>query len=87
MKQVQKPKKPLIIYYLIMAVMGIIGLTTSASGLVDVNTGPTPVIMVATALGGVVFNLLWATLQPSLFLELRDAREGGSAGDLQQVFS
>lgn len=76
-----------IIYYLVMAVMGIIGFSTSAAGLTDFSNGPPVIVMIATAIGGVVFNLLWSTLQPSLFLELRDAKEGGSAGDLQQVFS
>lgn len=75
----------LIGFYLAMAVMGIVGLSVSDDALAA--TEMSPPFLIVTAASGLIFGLLWATVQPSLFVELRDAKEGGSAGDLQQVFS
>jgi hypothetical protein len=34
-----------------------------------------------------VLNLLWGTIQPSLYIELRQAKEGGSIDSLEEVFA
>ncbi|WP_300973358.1 hypothetical protein [Sphingomonas sp. LHG3406-1] len=73
--------------YLIMAVLAVIGISTASEGALANDEGVAITVLIATALSGFIFSLLWSTIQPSLFVELRDAKEGGSAGDLQQVFS
>lgn len=75
----------IIAFYLVLAVLGLLGLAGASAGAVDEGSLQIAVI-VSSALGGLVFGLLWATIQPSLFVELRDAKEGGGAGELAQVF-
>jgi hypothetical protein len=36
---------------------------------------------------GTIFNMLWGTVQPSLYVELRQWKEGDSADNLAQVFA
>ena len=36
---------------------------------------------------GTIFNTLWGTIQPSLYVELRQAKEGDSADRLAEVFA
>jgi hypothetical protein len=36
---------------------------------------------------GTIFNVLWGTIQPSLYVELRQAKEGESSESLAQVFA
>jgi hypothetical protein len=43
--------------------------------------------MVAAAITALVFNLLWGTIQPALYIELRESKEGGSVEHLEQVFA
>jgi hypothetical protein len=78
----------LVLFYLILAIIGILGFSaTSLTNLESSAAAPPLMFLVGAALSGVVFNLLWSTIQPSLFVELRDAKEGGGAGDLHQVFA
>ena len=78
----------LITYYLVTAVFALIGFTTGegSSFFTQPDSG-SALALIATALSGLVFGLLWATIQPSLFVELRDAKEGGGVGELADVFS
>jgi hypothetical protein len=78
----------LVLFYLILAIIGLLGF--SATALTDLESSaaaPPLMFLIGAALSGVVFNLLWSTIQPSLFVELRDAKEGGGTGDLHQVFA
>jgi len=78
----------LVLFYIVMAVVGVLGLSTSALTNFDSSDGGPPLaFLIGAALSGVIFNLLWSTIQPSLFVELRDAKEGGGTGDLHQVFA
>ena len=43
--------------------------------------------LVANAVSAIVLNLLWGTIQPSLYIELRQAKEGGSLQNLEEVFA
>ena len=71
--------------YLIMGIVGVLGLS---QGALTPTAGSLPVTLLAgSAIMGFVFNLIWSTIQPSLFVELRDAHEGGSVSDLHQVFA
>lgn len=74
----------LVIYWLLSLVIGLVGLSTfnaaSAGQLTLTNT-------IGAVVAGTIFNMLWGTLQPSLYVELRKAKEGGSNEDLAEVFA
>lgn len=74
----------LVIYLLLFMVLGVVGLgslsATSPQGFGIVN-------LISSAITAVVFNLLWGTIQPSLYIELREAKEGGSLENLEHVFA
>ena len=74
-----------VIYWLLSIVLGLVGLkmysaTNAAGGLTVAN-------LLGSAILGVVFNVLWGAIQPSLYVELRQAKEGTSAESLAQVFA
>jgi hypothetical protein len=74
-----------VIYWLLSIVLGLVGLkmyggTNAAGGLTVGN-------LLGSAVLGVIFNVLWGTIQPSLYVELRQAKEGTSAESLAQVFA
>lgn len=77
----------IITYYLVTAVFAIVGISAGGRTLLEGPGAGSALALIATAVGGLVFSLLWATVQPSLFVELRDAKEGGGAGELAEVFS
>lgn len=74
----------LVIYWLLSLVVGIVGLGTysasTAGGLTVVN-------MIGSVVVGTIFNMLWGTIQPSLYVELRQAKEGDSVNNLADVFA
>jgi hypothetical protein len=73
------------IYWLLTVVLGVVGLTTYGS---DPATNDLQIsTLFATLLVGTVFNALWGTIQPSLYVELRQWKEGGSLENLEQVFA
>lgn len=75
-------------FYLAIILMAVVGLAgVGVSSMVDSANGPSITLIVYSAISGLLFGLLWATIQPALFVELRDAKEGGGAGELEQVFS
>lgn len=76
----------LVTFYLVLAVFGLVGLASTSTAALEDGSFQMAIIA-SSALSGLVFGLLWATIQPSLFVELRDAKEGGGAGELAQVFS
>jgi hypothetical protein len=75
----------LVLYWVLSAILGVVGLkmysgATAASGLTIAN-------LLGSILLGTVFNVLWGTIQPSLYVELRQAKEGDSADHLAEVFA
>ncbi|WP_294174336.1 hypothetical protein [uncultured Sphingomonas sp.] len=76
----------LIGYFLLNAVAG---LFLGAAAVFGAEQGPslTASFVVTNIITGTLFSALWGTLAPSMYVDLRDAKEGGSMGDLQQVFS
>jgi hypothetical protein len=74
-----------VIYWLLSLVAGIAGLgfysPTAAS------TGFTVTNIIGGIVVGTVFNMMWGTVQPSLYIELRQWKEGGSIENLQQIFA
>jgi uncharacterized membrane protein len=74
----------LVIYLLIFAVLGVVGLRAiSAASAQEFSTAN----LIASAIMAVVLNTLWGTIQPALYVELREAKEGGSLENLEAVFA
>jgi len=75
----------IVIYWLLSVVVGLVGLgmyspSTATAGLSVAN-------LIGSILVGTVFNVIWGTIQPSLYLELREWKEGGSIENLEDVFA
>jgi len=74
----------LLIYWFLSAVIGIVGLgmynpaNPAAFGVANI---------VGSIIVGTIFNMLWGTIQPSLYVELRQWKEGDSAQNLAEVFA
>ena len=72
-------------FWLLSIVLGFVGLkmygpATSAYGFEIGN-------LLGSAILGTISNVLWGTIQPSLYVELRQAKEGTSAERLAEVFA
>ena len=67
--------------FVVFAEVGMVTMTPPPSG----QMGPLNII--ANVITSLVFNLLWGTIQPALYVELRQSGEGGSPQDLEQVFA
>lgn len=74
----------LVIYVLLALLLAMIGLGGMTATSVQ-SLGLVPLL--ANVLMATVFNLLWGTIQPSIYLELRQEKEGGSLQNLEQVFA
>ena len=46
-----------------------------------------PVYMVASVVLGTLFNVIWSTVQASLYVELRDWKDGPATSRLEQIFA
>lgn len=72
-----------IVYYLVSLVAGLVGFSGG-----DGNIGQwTTRFIIVSALMGTVVNVFWGAVQASLFIELRDAKDGPAAHNLEDVFS
>nr|NUR37870.1 hypothetical protein [Sphingomonas sp.] len=72
-------------YWILSIVLGLFGLSmygvnNSAAGLSVGN-------LVGSVLLGTIFHVLWGAVQPSLYVELRQWKEGSSAENLAEVFA
>ena len=71
-------------YWLLSIILGLVGLAGYAANSV---TG----LSVSNLIGGIVlgtlFNTAWGTIQPSLYVELRQWKEGTDVESLKQVFA
>lgn len=74
-----------IIYWVFEAVIGVVGLKMYGS--LAAASGFTLGNVIASIILGTVSNTLWGTIQPSLYVELRQAKEGDSAERLAEVFA
>jgi hypothetical protein len=72
-------------FWLLSLVFGLIGL--AQYGPADSAKGLTMANLLASVLLGTIFNALWGTIQPSLYVELRQWKGGGSLDNLEQVFA
>jgi len=60
--------------------LGMYGATSAAGGITIAN-------LIGSVVVSTVFNTLWGTIQPSLYVELREWKEGGSMGSLEEIFA
>jgi uncharacterized membrane protein YGL010W len=74
----------LVIYWLLSFVVGLVGLGTYNTA---TTGGATVANLIGSIIVGTIFNTLWGTIQPSLYVELRQAREGDSMENLADVFA
>jgi hypothetical protein len=74
----------LVIYGIIFGALGVVGLSTLGAAAGD---GLSVGYIVASAISAILLNLIWGTVQPSLYVELREAKEGKSLENLEQVFA
>jgi MFS family permease len=74
----------LVIYWLLSLIVGIIGLGTYQP---SNPAGFTIANLIGSIVVGTIFNTLWGTIQPSLYVELRQWKEGDSADNLAEVFA
>jgi uncharacterized membrane protein len=73
----------LVVYMLLFVALGVVGLRAMPA----MGQGFDASYLIANVITAIVINLLWGTIQPALYLELRQAKEGGSLQDLEQVFA
>jgi hypothetical protein len=73
-------------YWLLSYVAGLVGFGTYNSATATAG-GLTTGNLIGGIVVGTVFNALWGTIQPSLYVELRQWKEGDSIGNLEQVFA
>lgn len=62
-----------------------LGGETDASDTVSVFGNP--IYLVASVILGTLFNVLWSTVQASLYVELRDWKDGPATSRLEQIFA
>jgi MFS family permease len=75
----------LVIYVLLFSVLGVVGLSSMRAA---AATGAfSTVNFVASVITSVLVHLLWGTIQPSLYVELRRANNGDSIESLEQIFA
>lgn len=70
-----------VIFFVLLAAVGLRGMMANSAQPFGV------VSVIVNVLTATVFNLLWGTIQPSIYLELRQEKEGGSLQNLEQVFA
>lgn len=75
----------LVIYALLFTVLGVIGLSSLRTSVA--TTGFTVINFIASLITSVLVNLLWGTIQPSLYVELRRANVGDSVESLEEIFA
>lgn len=75
----------LVIYILVFIMLGFVGLSSFRAGAATGEFGL--VNLIASVVSAMVMNLLWGTIQPSLYIELRQAKEGSSVESLEAVFA
>lgn len=74
-----------IAYWLLSLVLGLVGLSMYGPSMSE--TGLTVGNIVGSMVLGTIFNVFWGTIQPSLYVELRQWKEGGSLENLEDVFA
>jgi hypothetical protein len=74
----------LAIYWVLSLIVGFVGLGMYKPA---ISTGLPIANIIGSIIVGTLFNTLWGTIQPSLYVELRQWKEGDSVDNLAQVFA
>jgi hypothetical protein len=74
----------LVAYWLLSVALGLVGLAGYAA---NSMAGLTATNLIGGIILGTLFNTAWGTIQPSLYVELRQWKEGTDVQTLQQVFA
>jgi hypothetical protein len=74
----------LVIYWLFYAVVGLLGVISGAGSAGDELSAVT---IVSTTVVGLLMNMLWGVVQASLYVELRNAKDGPATHRLEEVFA
>jgi hypothetical protein len=74
-------------YWLLSAAIALIGLGTFNAANLSASGGPTAANAIGGVIVGTIFNAVWGTIQPSLYVELRQAKEGNSMENLEAIFA
>jgi uncharacterized membrane protein len=77
----------LVMFWLAMLLIGIVGLSSSRTGVVAPNEAFSLGMVLASIIPSTLFNLAWGTIQPALYIELRGAKDGGDVNALHDVFA
>ena len=75
----------LVIYILVFVLLGLVGLSTFRAATASTEFGLANLI--ASVVSAMIANVLWGTIQPSLYIELRELKDGGSVESLEAVFA
>jgi hypothetical protein len=75
----------IVAYWLLSTVLGLVGL--SAINYSNPAAGMSLSGTIASAVLGTILNTAWGTIQPSLYVELRQWKEGTDVQSLRQVFA
>lgn len=76
----------LVANYLLLAVFAVILGMAAITG--PASTGSLTIgYSIMSLVTGTLFSAVWGTLAPSMYVDLRNVKEGGSMGDLSQVFA
>ena len=75
----------LVSYWLVSLVIGVAGLRAYGPG--ATASGLTIANIIGSAILGTIFNTIWGTIQPSLYVELRQWKEGTGVENLEEIFA
>ena len=74
-----------IAYGIVSAILGVVGLASFSAA--NAQSGLTATNLIGTVIAGTLLNAAWGTIQPSLYVELRQWKEGTSVEALEEVFA
>lgn len=75
----------LLAYWVLTAILSVVGM--SMYSVSSAAAGITLANLIGSMILGTIFNAAWGTIQPSLYVELRQWKEGGSLENLEEVFA
>ena len=80
------------LFAIVLAIQLVLGSLTTLIGAYGVRSGQSPeayrlTTMTANIVFATIINTLWGTIQPSLYVELKQWKEGDSVESLEQIFA
>lgn len=78
----------IVAYYLLSAVLGVVGIASiGAYDATNLIAGLPLSFLIANLVVGLLVNVFWGTVQASLYVELRDWKDGPATDRLEEVFA